>query len=409
MSDARVMLWNVASASASETLEGHADLIREVAVSPDSKTAYTASVDGAVIAWDLAGTRRLGRPFHATPVTPGGPVSALTPDAGNVPPSMIATTRDGSTFAIPRSDGYVNLYDSSTLARTAVIPINPGTRVFSIAIAPDDRTIAATTPFGEVSFWALRTRRPIAPPQIAHVGPVWTPTFSRDGRWMATSSADTVVRLWDMRRHQPVAKLVPGIFVDDVGLSPDGTTLAVTTGAERGQGSVEIYSVPRLNRITALPAPWGRWGRFSRDGRTLVIADHEGRVWFFDTETWKPRTRPLIAHRAEIISADVSPDGRILATTSLDGNTRLWELPSGHPIGGGLPGPAQRRSAAVFVQGGTHLAAVSDRGQGYSWDLRPSSWARHACAVAGRPLTRAEWSQALPGRHYEPACAATRR
>ena len=407
--DAKVMLWNVASARASETLEGHAALIRDVAVSPDSKMAYTASMDGAVIAWDLAGTRRLGRPFQAAPVAPGGPVSAITPDAGNVPPAMIATTRDGSTFAIPRSDGHVNLYDSSTLARTAVIPIDPGGRVFSVAIAPDDRTIAATTPFGKVSFWDLRTRRPIAPPQTAHVGPVWTPTFSHDGRWMATSGTDTVVRLWDMRRHQPVAKLQPGTFVDDVGLSPDGTTLAVTTGAERGQGSVEIYSVPRLNRITELPAPWGRWGRFSPDGRTLVIADHEGQVRFFDTETWKPRARPLIAHRAGIISANVSPDGRTLATTSIDGGTRLWELPSGHPIGEGMPGPTQRRSAAVFVRGGTHLAAVYDSGQGYAWDLRPSSWARHACAVAGRPLTRAEWSQALPGRNYEPACAATPR
>jgi WD40 repeat protein len=264
-------------------------------------------------------------------------------------------------------------------------------------------------PFGEVSFWDLRTRRPIAPPQTAHVGPVWTPTFSHDGRWMATSSTDNAVRLWDMRRHQPVAKLQPGAFVDDVGLSPDGKRLAVTTGAERGQGSVEIYSVPRLHRITALPAPWGRWGRFSPDGRTLVIADHEGQVRFFDTETWKPRARPLIAHRAEIISANVSPDGRTLATTSLDGTTRLWELPSGHPIGQELPGPAQRRSAAIFVRGGTHLATVSDSGQGYSWDLRPSSWARHSCAVAGRTLTREEWNQALPGRNYEPACAATPR
>src|SRR5262249_30304868 len=107
--DAEVTLWNVASARATETFAGHADLVREVAVSPASKTVYTASMDGTVIAWDLAGTRRLGRPFRAVPIAPGGQVSALTPDAGKVPPSMIATTRDGSKFAIPRSDGYVNL------------------------------------------------------------------------------------------------------------------------------------------------------------------------------------------------------------------------------------------------------------------------------------------------------------
>jgi hypothetical protein len=57
------------------------------------------------------------------------------------------------------------------------------------------------------------------------------------------------------------------------------------------------------------------------------------------------------------------------------------------------------------VRGGTHLAAVHGGGRGYHWDVRPSSWAKLACEVAGRPLTRQEWEEALPGREYEPACA----
>ena len=40
----------------------------------------------------------------------------------------------------------------------------------------------------------------------------------------------------------------------------------------------------------------------------------------------------------------------------------------------------------------------------YRWDLRPESLARHACQVAGRRLTRAEWTEFLPGRDYNPAC-----
>jgi len=40
----------------------------------------------------------------------------------------------------------------------------------------------------------------------------------------------------------------------------------------------------------------------------------------------------------------------------------------------------------------------------YIWDIRPASLMRHACEVAGRRLTRAEWSAFLPGRAYHPAC-----
>jgi hypothetical protein len=43
-------------------------------------------------------------------------------------------------------------------------------------------------------------------------------------------------------------------------------------------------------------------------------------------------------------------------------------------------------------------------GRAYLSDIRPASLARHACEVAGRRLTRAEWDEFLPGRAYDPAC-----
>jgi WD40 repeat protein len=206
-----------------------------------------------------------------------------------------------------------------------------------------------------------------------------------------------------MRRLRSIKKIDPGPFIDDVGLSPDGKTLAVTTGAEHGRGSVDIYSVPRLDRTARLRAPWGRWGRFSPDGRLLVVADHEGQFRVFDTTTWKPRARPVLAHPGEILSATIRADSRTLATTSFGDSTRLWDLASGRPSGDGLPGPPGRRSGAIFAPDG-HLMTVYDDGRALLWDLRPSSWAKQACSVAGRTLTRDEWDNALPGRDYDPAC-----
>jgi hypothetical protein len=59
-----------------------------------------------------------------------------------------------------------------------------------------------------------------------------------------------------------------------------------------------------------------------------------------------------------------------------------------------------------FSADGAYLFAIYGQGVGraYRWDVRPSSWARHACDVAGRPLTRAQWDEVLPGRAYKPAC-----
>ena len=58
-----MILWDVERGVPIETLEGHAGVTETHAFSPDGRTLYTAGDDGRVIVWDVAGDRRLGRPF----------------------------------------------------------------------------------------------------------------------------------------------------------------------------------------------------------------------------------------------------------------------------------------------------------------------------------------------------------
>jgi hypothetical protein len=43
---------------------------------------------------------------------------------------------------------------------------------------------------------------------------------------------------------------------------------------------------------------------------------------------------------------------------------------------------------------------------GALWPIDPKQWKDHACQVAGRELTAAEWSDVLPGRQYRRVCPA---
>jgi hypothetical protein len=49
---------------------------------------------------------------------------------------------------------------------------------------------------------------------------------------------------------------------------------------------------------------------------------------------------------------------------------------------------------------GTRPIAAYETGDSYRWDIRPESLVRQACHVAGRRLTRAEWTEFLPSRDY---------
>jgi hypothetical protein len=91
----------------------------------------------------------------------------------------------------------------------------------------------------------------------------------------------------------------------------------------------------------------------------------------------------------------------ILATTSTDGTGTLWDLASRRPIGATMSGASGDPIDAAFLHGGSDLAVVHED-EIVVWDVRPDSWTRHACAVAGRTLTRAEWENALPRHDYSP-------
>jgi len=43
-------------------------------------------------------------------------------------------------------------------------------------------------------------------------------------------------------------------------------------------------------------------------------------------------------------------------------------------------------------------------GRGVAWPTTAAAWNRHACAVAGRSLSRREWADAVPGQRYRAIC-----
>jgi WD40 repeat protein len=419
--DGRLIEWNVTDAQRIETFTGHAGSVSQIAIAPDGRTAYTAGEDGTVIAWDLAGDKRLGRPFTAPPrsatVFPGsgnGPTN-FDPAGGTTVPVAgfaVATTPDGRGFAVPDDAGYVDVFDSRTLTRTARVPVSPGRQVAAVALAPDGWTVAATTQDGHLRFADLRHPQRLGPPLAVSDSPVWSLAFSRDGRWLATAGdityRDAALQVWDVRHRRLVNTqlLSPRTAVASaVTFSPDGTRLAAAVNDPEGATAIEILSVPQLAPVKTLRTGAGTSLRFSPDGRLLVFGDLHGRVWLYDTHTWTPRGSPLVAHTGAVVTVNFSPDGRTLATTSDDGTTRLWDVASARTIGSALPGPAQHYVAAAFVGGGTHLVTLDDNGHGNLWDIQPDSWARRACQIAGRTLTRTEWNAALPERAYAPACA----
>ncbi|MGQ0774634.1 MAG: nSTAND1 domain-containing NTPase [Pseudonocardiales bacterium] len=114
---------------------------------------------------------------------------------------------------------------------------------------------------------------------------------------------------------------------------------------------------------------------FSPDGRTLATGslDHTVILWDLTDPTRPHRLgQPLTGHTGTVGSVAFSPDGRTLASTSGDRTTILWDLtdPSRpHPIGQPLTGHSDKVGSVAFSPDGRTVATGSFDRTAILWDL----------------------------------------
>jgi WD40 repeat protein/DNA-binding SARP family transcriptional activator len=402
--DGKVVVWDVKSGRALETFRGHTGDVEGLAFSPDSRTLYSGA-RSSIIAWDLHGSRSLGRPF---PVSPSG-ISFPHPRQLLV---SFAVSPDGSKIAVPNGDRShrVALFDFATLKRLGP-SFSPGLgRISALRFSPDGRTLAVGGEADAAALLDAGSGELVRRLSDAHAGGVASIRFSPDGRKLVTSGIeDGRAIVWEEVSGRRIRVLdEPGgslVFVD---WSPDGSMLA--TGGSRigfpdlGDGRVVLWSTADWSKLATLEADSALAPSidFSPDGATIAAGGNDGIARLWDTETARPVGRPLV-HPGWVDSLEFDPTGEILVTSSQDGNVRLWDAESQRQIGSVLPGSGIGNRAA-FTPDGKRVVVAYGTGVGLVWNVDPERWKARACAVAGRSLTPDEWAEFVPDRAYEPSC-----
>jgi WD40 repeat protein len=402
-----VIVWDARSGAVTETLDGHAGQTSSLAISGDVRTLYTGGLDGKVVIWDLTGARGLNRSFSLG--------RARAASLVTLPAVRTALSNDGRILAVGHDDGRVSLIDVRTLRPISAFAAVPGGPVAVLRYIPHTGLLVVGGRRGFLAIFDPDTGRRVqrlnaVPPRLVtvsatEVGVQPSPSFSADGRVMASTDLLGDVLLWRLRAGRVIGaprRYGPSLGALDVSLSPDGRTLAVVAVG------IEVVDVASLRRRAFLPGVRGRSvvAQFTPDGRYLIGASDNGWTRLWSTKTWQPVGRVLAGHTGEALAASVSPDGRTVATGNMDGTIRLYDLATQELVGAPLPAVPNRPVVPLFTPDGNHLLAITGTGKAYRWDVRPSAWAQRACAVAGRTLTRAEWNDALPGRDYAPACTS---
>jgi len=230
----------------------------------------------------------------------------------------MAVSPDEQTLAIGDDEGGVRLWDIPTASVRGHYRWQP-TAIVELAFSPDNRIVAAATAEGIVHQLDATVRH--VPDSIQTFSSFGLPVWSPDGETVAVSVWGGAIRLFD-RRTLAVRAVVrcPVQNVRCMAFAPDGRTLAAACFGEK---FVRLWNATdgRLLGVTPSQSVVVSAIAYSPDGRHLASADGK------QIRFWDPATRTdqgCLETSGDVHALAFTPDGRSLLTAN--SSVQVWDI-----------------------------------------------------------------------------------
>jgi len=243
--------------------------------------------------------------------------------------------------------------------------VQPPPHITSVAFSSDGHFLAAGDHQGNVAVWRTDSFRIVGRIRLndEHLN---TLSFSPGGRLLAVAGRS--LQLWGTADWKKSTDLgIPGGVYGTARFSPDGRLLASVNASEQ----IQLWDISTRKCLGTLccMALYGDVA-FSPSGELLAAAGHWPRIW--DIKTGR-EVRRLVETRDPTFGAVAfRPDGKVLATGSQDGKTRLWEVETGRELLSATTRPSYVETLA-FHPGGVLLAYGGRDSVVWLWDTSTRS------------------------------------
>ncbi len=223
--------------------------------------------------------------------------------------------------------------------------------------------------------------------QVGHSDSVTTAAFSPDGRYLATGSIDSTVKIWALPSCV-VQRTFTGhdSVIDDVAFSPDGKYVAST------DGSVKVWDVSTGAVLWSSPADTATLVTFTPDSHRLVGAGVD-KFYVWDVQTG---TALRTWSGGKVTSIALEPDGQHLLSgrQSIEPGANkavLWDISVG-ALAAPLVGSDQTVSAVACSHDGKWLATAAGTNRIQIWNAMTNILAAAISVGAGTKTASIQFS-----------------
>jgi WD40 repeat protein/serine/threonine protein kinase len=211
---------------------------------------------------------------------------------------------------------------------------------------------------------------------IGHTGAISPPTFSSDGRLMATAAEDRQILIWDLTTGEQVEAIATEGIIGTLAFHPERPLVAASecltlVVVECSQMEVRYWSLDDSETPPTLVTTFDEWIsalQFTPDGQTLWVAQNNGHVSPFEVATGEPLDQPYTIHTQPVYGVYPLTDSRHLITQGIDGLVVLWDTAKPEPLSAFTAGQPAAVLAAALAPDGASLVTGSEDGSVQRWD-----------------------------------------
>jgi len=311
--DKTVRIWNVDNGEQLNSFTEHQGVIYDVKFSPDDLTAASVSEDKSIILRNIS----------------TGKVIATIVDSYKILTTIDFST-DGLTLAFGVEDGSINLWNTEGKKITTTLTGHKDA-VVGIEFSTDGKTLISSALENTIKVWDIENKELVSSYRTKDL--INGITYSPDNKSIA-GAENGLLQQWESFSGKTKSESAGDSFVNvfrNIKYSKDGLKLF----AAQDDGIVEYNTISGQRKRfypVVIGITKGLYREsdlvYSHDVRTYASAQANGNIQIRYVANGNLKST-LIGHKAGILSIVFSRDGSLVASSSEDGTTRIWDSESG--------------------------------------------------------------------------------